>query len=405
MANSIFLVLLFLSFIFGQFARLQLGNGISLTLLDCTMFFFFSVNVFSLFRMDAAKRKDIMRLPLVKPLVLFYGLCCLSLLLNAPFLQLHEMVTSSLYFLRFMIYSCIVFFVPSFPIKQKQQLILTLVVSVLIAAGVGFVQFVYYPNLRNLFYLGWDDHLYRLFSVYLDPNFASVIFVCLFLFLLGTGVFFLKSDKRKAVLFGVFAFLSALAVFLTYSRTGMITLLVGSVVLLLFTGLRRLLLLLIGGFLLLLFLTADVKVEGLNPLRTASSAARIESMRIGFMIFEKNPIFGVGFNAYRYAQHRYGFRPDGAWETSHADAGTDNSFLFVLATTGLIGLGSYLYVWFVLLRASFLSMKQKKTHFPVIVFSTLVAVLASSFFLNTLFYPFLLVWILSFYAVREHKWL
>jgi len=59
--------------------------------------------------------------------------------------------------------------------------------------------------------------------------------------------------------------------------------------------------------------------------------------------------------------------------------------LFVLATTGVLGLSAYAYLWFKIIADS---RKQ------VIVLASLAVLLASSFFINSLFYPWALVWLM-----------
>ena len=34
-----------------------------------------------------------------------------------------------------------------------------------------------YPDLRNLWYLGWDPHYYRVFATLLDPNYVGILLV------------------------------------------------------------------------------------------------------------------------------------------------------------------------------------------------------------------------------------
>lgn len=399
MLNTFFIIGLAFSFIFGQFARLQLGNGVSVTLLDCIIVFFSSISFVRLF--FRGRLEKVVSSQLFKPFVFFAGACLLSLLFNISSLKIQELGVASLYLLRVLAYVSLAFFIPFFSKRQKTLLVRTLAVSVFITVVIGFLQFLYYPNLRNLYYLEWDDHLYRLFSVFLDPNFASVIFSSLFIFLLGVTIETIRKDLRSGILLGILSLLPVAAVFLTYSRTGMITLTVGTIVFFLVKGYRKFLLVCLAIFASLLFLTADFKVEGLNPLRTVSTNARFESARIALAIFQHNPLTGVGFNAYRYAQHRYGFRPDDRWETSHADAGTDNSFLFVLATTGVVGLTCYLFFWYTILKTAYVASKKRKGVLSTVVFATAIAILTSSIFLNTLFYPFILVWIISLYAVME----
>ncbi|MDP3940699.1 MAG: O-antigen ligase family protein [bacterium] len=386
----------FLAFFLGQFGRWQFGGGVSVTLLDIVVggFVFGSL----IFLLSKGRFWEVVLTRPAKPLVFFFFACLVSLLVNMSWLRPDELSVSVLYLIRFFVYSSLLLVIPFFSKKTQLRLLYAIASAVLFAVGIGFIQFFYYPNLHNLFYLGWDDHLYRLFSVYLDPNFASVIFACLFFYLLWQ-LMRMKIGLRRIVL-GVFGLLTVIAVFLTYSRTGMLTLAVGTVVYLVMSGYKKFLFACLGLFLFLLLITSDVKIEGLNPFRTATASARFDSMKIGLAIFQKNPVFGVGFNAYRYAQHRYGFRPGGAWETSHADSGTDNSFLFVLATTGVVGLLAYLYFWYSLI-IDILRRRGKSDSFSSVVLATFAGVFVSSFFLNTLFYPFILIWLMLLYSIRE----
>ena len=401
MVAKFFIALLVPAFVFGQVVRMQLGQGVAVTLLDVVVAVFV---VSSLAHLVVQRRLgEVRRVRILKPVALFVGACFLSLLINSLWLSQFELGVAGLYLLRFTCYVSTVFFIASFSHAHKKRLVQMMGLSMIAAVGIGFMQYFYYPNLRNLYYLEWDDHLYRMFSVYLDPNFAGVLFACLFFLLAGYILDAYKKQRKYAFFLSALSFLTVLAVFLTYSRSGFIALATGVVVLLLLKGYRRLLIGLLVLFGVMVFLTADTGVEGLNPFRTVSTNARLESMRIAVEIFQKNPVFGVGFNTYRYAQHKYGFRPDDKWQTSHADAGTDNSFLFVLATTGSIGFVCYLYFWYSFMRNAYKDSERGKRTFPVVVFSTGSAVLAASLFLNTVFYPFILLWVLLLYGVMEKK--
>jgi O-antigen ligase len=97
-----------------------------------------------------------------------------------------------------------------------------------------------------------------------------------------------------------------------------------------------------------------------------------------------HPLFGIGFNTYRFAQLRYGFITKGEEADSHGVAGTDNSFLFVLATTGLIGLLSYAALWGTIVRQAW------GNH---VVVASITAIFIHSLFVNSLFYPHIMEWI------------
>jgi hypothetical protein len=91
---------------------------------------------------------------------------------------------------------------------------------------------------------------------------------------------------------------------------------------------------------------------------------------------------------------------------SHADAGTDNSFLFVLATTGVVGFFAYLWMWNSLLthsgdpgsRSGMIMHFRLLVKTPVgkLIVSSVLGLFVSALFINALFYPFLMgyMWIL-----------
>jgi O-antigen ligase len=149
----------------------------------------------------------------------------------------------------------------------------------------------------------------------------------------------------------------------------------------------------------------NFNVENLNLLRVVSSEARIKSAAEAFSIIEKNPIFGIGFNAYRYAQIRYGLRSGQNVFASHADAGTDNSFLFVLATTGIVGFISYMYIWFKLLKSGSLKTKQNSYWLKPVIISSTIGLFIDALFINSLFYPFIMMWMFCIFglSVRENR--
>ena len=213
----------------------------------------------------------------------------------------------------------------------------------------------------------------------------GAFFVLYFLFLLNILIESFKKQSRIFSLFlGVIAFLTLIAIFLTYSRSALLMLIVGAFVFLFLNTKKTQAILVVVIFLLSTTLVPKAyKTEGTNFFRIASSEARLGSAKQAIEIIRKNPFFGVGFNAYRYAKSRYGFQPS-MLEGSHADAGTDNSFLFLLATTGVIGFIAYLYMWFKILK---INIRSK------LLIASISALFVDSLFVNSLFYSFLMFWI------------
>src|SRR5258708_13426785 len=126
-----------------------------------------------------------------------------------------DMLVSFLYLLRWVSFMSIFFAVIQLDQKFKKKIIWLLFADGLLIALIGFLQFFFYPSLSNLFYLGWDNHLYRLFSSFLDPNFFFAFFL-LYLFYLA-GFLFTRDKKntRNVTIQSLFLVLTLIATFLT----------------------------------------------------------------------------------------------------------------------------------------------------------------------------------------------
>lgn len=323
--------------------------------------------------------------------LLFVLVGVVSLIINYVLHTDVKFIQSLLYPLRYLAYlSLIVAPLNSSLLKQMKMLIL---LSGTLIVVIGFWQFFFYYDLYKLFYLGWDNHLYRMFSTFLDPNFSGVFFV-IFLFYLLWGI---TSNKFKYVYKEIIiAFCTLIAMYLTFSRTALMALFAGIISFAVLKKKMKEVLLVIVLLIAFLFLISDTHVEGLNPLRIASSSKRIDSVKESLDIISKNSVFGVGFNAFRYAQLRYGYRNEKGASWSNADAGTDNSFLFVASTTGIVGLTVYLISLYYLGKDTIT--KQKKIR--IVLLPIMISVFAASLFTNVLFYtPILTFWFLTMRVV------
>ncbi|MCL5970754.1 MAG: O-antigen ligase family protein, partial [Patescibacteria group bacterium] len=211
--------------------------------------------------------------------------------------------------------------------------------------------------------------------------------------------YYLKIKKlRSSLVIFIFILFTLHAIFLTYSRSTLIMFLVSSITMAILIRKKKIILIIFGLLFLVFFMSyKDFYIENINLFRVVSSKARIYSMENALQIIKDHPLIGVGFNTYRYTQIKYGFRGGKVAEYSHADAGTDNSFLFVLATTGIIGFGAYIYLfWSVLLSAKSKMEDKKKMLQPVIPFvliASLVGLFFNALLINSLFFPFLMEWI------------
>lgn len=395
---SLFLILIFP---LGELSRFELKNGINFTLNDTVV-----IVLFIVWFILNLKKKKVVNYLLLKPITLFIIIALLSLIVNIKSLNQSELMISFLYLLRWVLYSSIYFIISGFDFSFKQKIIkLMIFIGAVFVIG-GYIQYFFYSNLGNLYYLGWDNHMHRIFSSFFDPNFAGAFFV-LYLFLVSS-IFIekLKTKNQKIkFLFFFLMILTLVAILLTYSRSALLMFLTGSVVFLILVKKKKLIFL-ITGILLLAFLvfSKNFYIENINLLRTASSKARIDSLSNAVKIIRDHPILGVGFNAYKYTQIKYGFREENNAKTSHADAGTDNSFLFILATTGVIGFTAYIYLWFRILKSKIEDYKNRKKYLlSIVIISSCLGLFVNALFINSLFFPFIMQWMWILVGLRENN--
>jgi O-antigen ligase len=371
--KKIFIFVLFF-LIFGESIRLNLGNGFVLKPLDV------GVGIAASFWLitKLIKKEKVKQRYIYTPILLFAGLGFISLLINSFNLTIGQFFVSLMYLLRWIAYAGVFFIILDFnqEIKNKISKILFIIGSIII--GIGYLQYFFYSSLRNLFYLGWDEHMYRMFSVFLDPNFAGAFFVLFFLFSLN--IFF----KNRNIIVGLISILSLGAIFLTFSRSALIMLIISSVLMLVLLNKKIWIILLLGIIILALSISSKFfNIENINLFRIVSSEARLETAKNALLIIKNNPLIGVGYDAYRYAQFRYGLRSEINYN-SHADASPDNSFLLVMSTTGLIGFCLFVFLWFRIIK-----LKIKNA----LVIASIVGIFVNCLFVNSLFYPSIMLWL------------
>lgn len=291
---------------------------------------------------------------LTKPTSIFFFVCLISLI--PAYFKYGQSATliGLMYSVRWLVYS--LFFISLYLLKVPIRKLIVLLSCILVITGLS--QYFFLPDTRFLFALGWDDHFNRVIGTILDPGFLGLLYVFILLF-----------TKNKVLWISAF-----ITLILTYSRASYLALLVGLV----FT--RKSILKILILFTVTVTVTTLVRPggDGVKLERVYSIFSRFSSWQQALRIFADHPILGVGFNVYRYAQRDYGFENDPHWLISHANAGSDSSLLFVLATTGIIGTVAYLYY----LKAISYQLK-----------AVMATLLVHSLFLNSLFYPFILLWL------------
>ena len=265
-----------------------------------------------------------------------------------------DLLVPSLYSLRILAYLGLYFVIKS----QKNTIPLSVFLcSGLVTLTIGLLQYFLLPDMRIFQYLGWDDHLSRLTLPHFDPTFTGVM-----LSLALLSIFPSISSLLSPLFF--------LAILLTYSRSTWIALFL--------TGLlsikNRKIFLASSIFLLISIFALPQKFgEGTNLLRTYSINSRFESDLAYIQKYKWDLLIGRGMNTL--------ILDSGPSKYDNHATGPNNSYLYLLSTTGILGLAGWGMVMY--------SLYVKSIHKPMLIFFFL-----ASLFNNVMFYPFALLWVL-----------
>ena len=384
---KILIPLFFVSFSLGEIARIQFPNSITVGLFD--------ISVVSLsFYILAKTRKS--KFTLKIPIILFILISLFSLGINFRRYELDQFLIGSLYLLRWIAYTGVYFSATSLSDKGKKYTLRFMMLSGIFIVFFGYLQFLFYPSLRNLYYLGWDEHMHRMFSTFLDPNFAGVVFVLFFVF------FYVFKEKfiSNRLLSSLILLLTFGAIILTYSRGAYLMFVVCALI---YSILVRQWKVVAGVVLvfaiLFIILSPRFYIENTNLLRVASATQRLESSKQALAIFDKNPL-GVGFNTFRYAREKYGFKALSLFGPSHSGAGVDNSMVLILVTTGIPGFLVYVYLIYKIFRIGSFNLRKNKMGLVLLV--SLGGLLVNSLFINSLLYSFTMAWIFLLAGLTEN---
>jgi len=373
-----FLLFALAVFPFGQLPTIPFDfigfTEVKAHLLD--VFVFFTVFLWGM-RLIFTKSK-FPRTPLNKPIFLFFLLAVVSLVFNNPLLGDRELVVSFLYLLRFALYVGIFWVVFTSCQKEGKNLEKWLNFLIIVGTTSGIFtlfQYFFLPDVRFLECLSWDPHYYRAIGAFLDPSFLGIILV-LTLILIAYQIF-----QNKNIWFGLPGVITYSALAFTYSRSSFLAFIITAGIFSYFKKAPKIFLSAVLLLLVTIFLLPRPGGEGVKLERQSTITARIINWQQAFLIFRDHPLFGVGFNSYRYAQSKYGFLEEDERLVSHAGAGADSSFLFVLATTGILGFLAYLWLWVKILNVN-----------NLLISASGIALIVHSFFSNSLFYPWVLLW-------------
>ncbi len=385
---KILISLFFITFSLGEIAKIQLGGGVGIGLFDI------SVVLLSAFYLRKIWRKKFV---LKLPIFLFIATTLLSLGVNFQNYEINQILIGSLYVVRWVAYTGIYFSAVNLSEKGKKYTSNFMMFSGIFAVIAGYLQLIFYPSLKNFTYLGWDEHMYRMFSTFLDPNFAGVIFVLFFIF------FYIKREQLlpdKKIVHVLILVLTFGAIILTYSRGAILMLFFSSLIYSILKRNWKVTIVAIGTLaIVFIILSPRFYIENTNLFRTFSSKERIKTMEQGISIFQKNPL-GIGFNMLRYTREKM-FPEDEKVSISHSGAGIDNSLILILATTGIPGFIIYLFLLYKMFKLGF--SRLSKGNMGLVLIISLTGLLINSLFINSLLYSFAMAWIFLLAGLTENS--
>jgi hypothetical protein len=276
----------------------------------------------------------------------------------------------------------------------------------------GIVQAAFLPNFTQTVYhdtrsFNWDEQGHRLVSTVLEPNIAGIMLMIGLLvqaarLTAGAPV----SRIRMLIIFT--------GLTLTLSRSAVFGLVFGVLTIFAAHGVSRRLLKLAGVVALAVALISPLLIRFLlaynkfNIGEGSSAAARFAVWLSAIRIVRDYPVFGVGFNTYRYALEHYGAKVIGA--SSYAAEG---GLLFVAAMTGIVGLAVYCgMVMQLLLRCRSIwrdpSVPANQRGIAIGTAASTIALIFASTFVNALMTSFVMeimwvLWALTFVIVKARR--
>jgi hypothetical protein len=273
----------------------------------------------------------------------------------------------------------------------------------------GIVQAAFLPNFTQMIYpdnrsFNWDEQRHRLVSTVLEPNIAGTMLM------IGVLVQAARITVGAPVkwwrMLIVFSGLT-----LTISRSAAVGLFFGMIVVLATQGLSRRLAKIAIGAGVLVLLASPLLVRFLMEYdkfsigEGSSAAVRFTMWLQAIRVIADYPLFGIGFNAYRYALESYGIRIIGA--SSYASEG---GLLFVTALTGFVGLAVYCtMLWQIFARCRVIwrdmTVPADQRGLAIGATAATVGVIFASTFVNALLTTFVMeilwvLWALTFVIAR-----
>lgn len=359
-------ILFFLIFPFGQLLRIE-TNILNIYTVIHPIDFIALLSIPFLFYV----RKDTLIKILGKIIFIFITSWLFSLII----FKYQNIIKGLLYLARLIAYysfANLIYYL-SISSKTKRRIISIVFISILLFMFIGLYQFMFYYDLRDLYYVGWDNHYYRLSSTLLDPGYSAIVFIIGLIILLKSKIFSSKYIRYILVI------LFLLSILLTFSRAGYVSLLI--VLFYIYKNYLRNVLIISLFILLILYILPKPRSSGVELNRTFSILSRLNNYKDTMIVFTKYPLLGIGFNNLCLYRTDY-LNVDNIF--SHSCSGSDSSILLILASTGVVGT---LVFFNGIYKISFFTKHGIYNNLLRYVF---LSIIVGSFFNNSLFYNFLM---------------
>jgi len=381
LALRVLILLIFGLLSLGQFQRIELSSRAALyfhdflfLLLPLILIIFFWKNTLELLKKDS----------LIRAVVLFVSILMLSLIPcilegdKAVFIGIAYLFRLLLYFSLYVFAKVLIMR----NIIRRNEVKLSIVGLGFALSFFGLLQYVFLPDTRFLYLLGWDDHYYRVISTLFDPGFTALLILVSIILTLNIKT---KRIMLKSMVLGTMY----IALLLTYSRAVYLAYLI-SLSYLFLRNRQKTLLLWIFSLPILILLLPRPASEGARLERTASIQARGENIVSTFNNLDtiKDWIIGKGWYMARV------YRDNDIKPIPSHSSTPDNSYLHVLESLGFIGLAAFTWLLYTSL---------KKVGDDHEIFASFLAIGVGSFFNNALFYPWIMIEIWTLLAVANES--
>ncbi len=300
----------------------------------------------------------------------------------------------------------------------RKLLIGSMILSMVLIVILGFLQLKFFPSFLELgLYLdGWDPHIGRLLSTWFDPNFIGGYLAFVLPVTLALGLYFKRNKKLRwaVVLLGISA-IGLVALYLTFSRSGYLAMVVALGILTFFTS-RKMLVALV--LLVTLAFTVSPRMQertieavdsakgliGLDSQKPLDPTARLRvySWQFAREIIADYPLLGAGFGRYAFEINERGH----GLLSDHSSGGSDSSLLTIWAQTGIFGLLSYLAIGFVAAITAIRRIWKKNdinSYLLLGLLSGFAGMMVHSVFVNSLLYALMMVYLWIGLALMDEK--